>query len=301
MARKPKRKKSQRAMDEEAKDFMARAIKNFVDQKTFCQSGGNNADGVQQVLDGLSGIIGLYGDPVEKGLGRALTRVTGLSRNVFGRGKKLVDAGLACPRELSSAEKSKDGKGRFCKLARRPHSSGKRKKRNMNFVYDYFHESCPLVEPDKSRPTKGFLGKNLKIVVSGETKKVTCTPRVRYGSKKDLVQCFKEGKEYAAWQKQNPGDKLPDSAVRRCICPCIHASTVTECACKICTEFTKVLQALRKQVTHTPTHTHLQCIYTHPHPCAGNAYSNRIRRMRVPWVQRPCQTRGAAVGFEQPI
>ena len=248
MPRKPKRKKSQRAKDIEAMAYIAKAIKNFVDKKAVRQSGGNNPDGVQHILDSLGGIICMYGDPKEKGLARALRRVSGLSKNALQRGQELADMGLACPEVLGSAEKGKEGSGKYCRLKRAPHSSGKRKKRDLTFVYDYYHVSCPSVVVDKSRPTKGYLGRNLKIKINGVTVKVTCTPRIRYGSKKDLVRTFKKSEEYDTWKKQNPGEELPDSTVRRCICPCIHGSIVTECACKICTEFTKVLEALHKQV-----------------------------------------------------
>ena len=235
---------SQGQLDAQATRWVMASIKKYMSQET-CRTQGNRPEHLQQMLDSVCGMLTAFGPP-DKGLTAAVMRVTGIRKNQWNRGCTLQDD--AAPLNLSAK------KNTGLKRRRAPQSFGPKQKRNMRWVYDWFHEHCDLVTPDKSRPAK-LKGVRVRKTIGDEVIRVECVPHIRTGHKKDLVDNFFKSDAYRLWQKENEGDALSERAVQHCICPCIKTSAVNECACRICTEFGHALEAwhLQRKKWHTKT------------------------------------------------
>lgn len=232
-----KKKQSQNALDNAAKTWFAAKFKAFFEEAhSKVNQRGNNPLQIQKMQDMVSAIM-CHSGPVPGGLKSAIRRVTGVTKSMLDRGDKLREEGKTCTDSLR--------KNVECHVKRSPHSFGKRKKRDLMFVYEWFHHECPLVYPNKTRP-QAYKGRLARIKINGQTLKVTCVPAYRDGTKADLVQSFLSSPRYKAWQIENNGDSLPSSSIQRCICPCMQPAQVNECACKMCTEFSAVLTAWDK-------------------------------------------------------
>ena len=144
---------------------------------------------------------------------------------------------------FSSPKRIIDGK--ICHLKRSPHTRGKRKPKDQRWIYNWFHNNCDKVTPDKSRP-QVLKGKRVSILLNGNRHKVKCVRHVMEGHKLELVKSFLSSAEYKQWQSDNDGESLTPHFVQTCICPCMSKAKVNECACKICTEFTSALTALKQ-------------------------------------------------------
>jgi len=226
------------SQDRKAEQWVTKKLREFMEAKREeYAKGGNNAKEVQSVMDVLSGVMMMNGPP-PKGMKSALRRVTGFTKAMLTRGDALGKEGRSNPAELK--------KGAVCKLKRSPHSSGKRKKRDMLWVYHWFHNECPLVSPDKSRKEE-MKGRLSTIKIDGRKISVTCRRSVVDGDKNDMVQSFLASSDYKQWLVENPGDELAKSSVQKCICPCMSKAKVNECSCKICSEFQSALGAWHKQ------------------------------------------------------
>lgn len=210
---------------------------------------GNNPIELQKAMDSLSAAV-FHNGPPPAGLKSAIKRVTGMTKSMMDRGITMSKQCLSSPAEMK--------KGKACYVKRSPHTSGKRKKRDLGWVYDWFHTSCPLVYPDKTRPC-AMKGRKARIVISGELKKVTCVKHCAEGNKVDLAQCLLSSPEYKQWQVKNDGDSIPLSSIQKCICPCISQAKVNQCSCKTCTEFAAVLSAWEKQRTEWHNETPCKC------------------------------------------
>lgn len=143
-------------------------------------------------------------------------------------------------------------------MSNAPHThqaSGKDKISN-GFGWVWFHNHCHLVTVDKTRPEQ-YKGKQITVVLNGETHKVICSHHEMDGTHEDLVAAFLESPEYQQWKKENPGEEIAALYAKKCICPCIRKAQVNECACRTCTEFSAALGALRKQ--HKEWHAEEEC------------------------------------------
>lgn len=161
----------------------------------------------------------------------AVTRVLGITRQQQTRGLALL------------RENSTEGNLQLC-IPRQAHSYGKKAKKDLDFVYRWFHEDCDLVEIDKSR-RNAYSRKLAKV--AGKQRRLTCQRRIMNATKTQLAQNFLESATYATWTQTHPGMALQIRTVRACICPCMKEATLTECACPCCVEFRYLIKAWREQ------------------------------------------------------
>lgn len=124
-------------------------------------------------------------------------------------------------------------------LRRKPQSSGPKALLDLDFVYDWFHDSCPLVEVDKS---KRNTYKGRRIRCANKIRVIYCDRKVRNGLKKDLVRSFLASDVYKDWMKRT-GRCIGEKTIASCICFCIKEAKHNECVCKICVQFRYLLKA----------------------------------------------------------
>ena len=109
---------------------------------------------------------------------------------------------------------------------------------DLDWVYNWFHESSPDVEPDK---TVKWNYKRKKILCAGKTRMIECRPRVLTCSRTEAAHNFMKSDVYL-----RSGVTLHHANVMSCICHCTKAAKREECSCPICTEFTEALTAYHR-------------------------------------------------------
>ena len=146
-------------------------IRNIRSYMTNTSTAGNKSEAVQLIRDVLSSVI-MSTEIQDERLGQAVNRVCGVPVLQQNRGSKLND-------ERESTIRA------GITIKRAPPSHGPKAKLDLDFVYDYFHHQCPLVEVDKSRKGK-YTRKT--VVCAGKKRKLTCQRRVMSGTRKELVK-----------------------------------------------------------------------------------------------------------------
>ena len=165
----------------------------------------------------------------------AMTRVLGITQKQQRRGLSLVQ-------ENATNEKLNEKLTLF--IPRHAHSHGSKAKKDLDFVYRYFHDDCDLVEIDKSRRNEY---QRKLVIVAGKTRRLNCQRRIMKATKIQLTQHFLDSAVYSTWMKHHHGMVLPAKTVQACICPCMKPATLVECACPTCVEFRYLIQAWREQ------------------------------------------------------
>jgi hypothetical protein len=229
----------QETADRRAATWALRQLRVFMEKISGTyRSGGNVPAGVHQIKNVLSAAF-LHSGPPPDGLLSAFMRVTGFSRSMVQNGSAIAQSDAMTKVHLKK-------ESQILKMQRAPHSHGKRKRQDWTWVWEWFHKHCPLVDFDKSRNIQ-LKGRNLKIVINGESRNVTCPRMFAEATKTELVESFFASPEYAEWQASNPQSTLGQSSVQRLICPCIQSAKISECSCKICTEFINALKSWEEQ------------------------------------------------------
>ena len=186
----------------------------------------------QTALDCVSAAI-MSEEIASRRLSSALTRNFGITRKQQLRGLSLL------------RHTAKSGKIQL-RIPRQAHSYGAKAKKNLDFVFRWFHDDCPLIEIDKTR-RNAYRKKIVKV--AGKRRRLSCQRRIMNATKCQAAQSFLQSAAYASWKKQNPSMSLPLKTVQRCICACMKPATVTECACPTCVEFRYLIKAWRQQRT----------------------------------------------------
>ena len=89
---------------------------------------------------------------------------------------------------------------------------------DLDVPLNYFHEGCPLVEPDKSK-MQPWRNKNVKVC--GAYRRMSCHPRLRKGTKAMLVDDYFMSDVCHQYEALNPGVSLTSARAMSCICPCM--------------------------------------------------------------------------------
>jgi len=113
---------------------------------------------------------------------------------------------------------------------------------DLEFIYDWFHDESPDVEPDK---TTKFTYKRKRCFCAGAQRDLKCTKKVLTCSVTEAVQHCMESDVFRA-----KGVSLHPKNVAACICPCIKPAKRHECVCPICNEFIEALTAYHRSRTH---------------------------------------------------
>ena len=115
----------------------------------------------------------------------------------------------------------------------------------MRFVFDWFHNECPLVELNKDRPArlkdrKQFekYGRNME--------RLTCEHHIMNGNVAEIAQSFSDSQTYNERQMKVHGFKMSLKTVETMIRPCMRQSDGCDCTCDKCSEITLVLKGLRE-------------------------------------------------------
>ena len=183
----------------------------------------------QTFLDVLSQTM-MSQEIIDRRLQCSVERVVGLNRRQQIQGLQLLEA------ERKSGVKES-------RIKRQAHSHGPKTKKNLDFVFDWFHNDCPMVQVDKSRKTKY---KNYTVTCAGKKRVLCCEPHILTGTKFEVAKCFLASDVYSNWRK-NTGFELPQKAVESCICVCMKQATIHECCCPVCVEFRFLLEAWESQ------------------------------------------------------
>jgi hypothetical protein len=191
----------------------------------------------QTMLDCISAAV-MSPQLVDLRLMSAVSRSVGLSRRQQTRGLGL--------RKLREERESL-----VLRVPRAPHSFGSKAKKDLDWVYDWFHNECNLVEVDKSKRNK-YRRKIAKV--AGKIRKLTCQRRVMTGTKLQLVSAFISSDVYSNYTNRT-GMTIGERTVEGCICPCIKEATLLDCVCPMCVEFRYLLKAwhTQRQVWHQAT------------------------------------------------
>lgn len=218
--------------DERAGKLMLRNIRAFI--RGVSSSQGTKPKEIQSMIDIVASVI-MSEDMVSVGLGSAIMRVSGMSRVQQARGLKLQKENQRTVQE--GGLELKTG------IKRQAHSIGPRSKLDLDWVYDWFHEDCDIIEIDKSRKHSY---KNKKITCAGKTRRIVCQRRVVNGLKKDAVDCLMASAEYKNHTKRL-GRDINRKTLEQCICRCMKEAKPVECACSMCVEFRYALSAWDSQ------------------------------------------------------
>lgn len=129
-------------MTPEEKDARVRdiAVQNIRSMFLTSSAPGNRVKSSQEILHVISSVVMSKVIASER-LGKAVERVFGISKKQRGRGINLNHSRSNC---LTPG----------ITLRRKPQSSGPKALLDLDFVYDWFHEECPLVEVDKRSETQ---------------------------------------------------------------------------------------------------------------------------------------------------
>ena len=114
---------------------------------------------------------------------------------------------------------------------------------DLDFVYEWFHNDCPIVELDKSSERK-FKRKGFQC--AGKKRKLFFQRRIMNGLKKDLVKSFTNSDVYKELQRQN-NRSIGERTIQSCICLCMKPTKYNQCVCTVCVQFRYLLSAWHKQ------------------------------------------------------
>jgi hypothetical protein len=156
-------------------------------------------------------------------LGAALQRVFGITKEQRRRRewrKQLLD-------------------GRPMAVARMPASSGPAAPKDLEFLVEYFHFKCSLVEPDKER---AFKYTRKTAVIRGQQRKIMCHRKLLLGTRQEAAEEAKRSSIVQEWEARN-NEPLSLAVIQSCICACIRQATVRQCVCKYCTSMSYRLTA----------------------------------------------------------
>ena len=192
---------------------------------------GNLSTEEQTILDVLSAAM-MSDRILELKLMSSVLRIVGLSRTQQYRGLELIQKRK---KDSTNEEKTKLA----IRIKRQPHSHGPKSKKSLDFIFNWFHNDCPLVEVDKSRKSSY---KNYMVQCAGKKRKLTCQLHVLNGTKFEAAKSFLASDVYRNWQKQT-GLEIPHKTVQSCICVCMKQATIHECCCPVCVEFKYLLKA----------------------------------------------------------
>jgi len=199
-------------------------LDNIRTRCTEMQGGqGNNPILHQQRLDALAWFV-CSQEVVDRRLVSAVQRVIGLSAKQQQR------------QLLQNFESSV-----IC-LPRQPHSFGVKARQDTDAIYRWFHEDCPLVEPDKSRD---FQYRRKNMMFEGKKRRVECQRNILNGTKREAAVSFSDSAFGKQWMQDNT--YMSVQRIQTYICPCITTASVRECSCPVCVEFEYKLKAWHDQ------------------------------------------------------
>ena len=166
----------------------------------------------------------------------AMERVFAVSREQQDRALKKLEVQATSGKPVCAAvllPRASAKSGRFARL-----------QPALDEIVKYFHEDCPLVEVDKSKPDP-YTGR-FAFRVAGKLVKLTCRRMVTSGTKQDLVAHLK-GSAFYAGLLLKIGRTINDKKLESCVCHCMQMKHVTECACSQCTEFKIMIDCWHQQ------------------------------------------------------
>ena len=204
--------------DDEARDLV---VANLLQTLLNNKSGkGAKTKEQQERLDVLA--MAMMSEEIRaRRLQSAVTRVFGMSRAQQDRGLTLLGM------------QAKDPAKPILTMPKMGHSFGPKAKVDLDFVYDWLHNDCPLIEPDKSKEQSHL---NKLIHCAGKDRRINCQRRILNATKKNAADVFLQSDVYHSWQRKM-GRSLPLKTVESCFCFCIKDATTKECVCTVCTEF----------------------------------------------------------------
>ena len=182
--------------------------------------GGTRQKAAQQALHTLAAAV--HSDEV--GNVAAACRMTGLSRRMWENGQKLRQQNTSADGAPADGAVSLGGE-----------RATRADKKDLQFLYDWFHKDSPDVEPDKSVK---WNYKRKKVYCAGEWRMITCRPNILTCSVAEATQHAMESDAY-----KRCGYTLHPKTVAGCICNCIKPVKREECACPTCAEFVEALVA----------------------------------------------------------
>lgn len=165
-----------------------------------------------------------------KGFVKRAMRLTGFSRAYIKSGMKKYKQNRARARRTSESNEV---------TQERSDSLGSRR-----WIYDWFHEECPLVELNKDRPAK-LKGRKSFKKDGHKLEKLYCEHHLLNGNKAEVAQTFLESAAYKDRQSKDPSFKMCAKTVEKSICACMKQSNGCDCTCDKCAEITALLEGLR--------------------------------------------------------
>ena len=121
------------------------------------------------------------------------------------------------------------------------------------WIWDFFRESCSLVEVDKAAASRRFTGRRKfkKNCVGMEA--VTCEQRLRMGTKDGLILEFKPRKVFDKYVEGYSGFTIRDEVVGTMICDCIKPAAGNDYCCIYCfqPEIVHLLRGLKQAYDST--------------------------------------------------
>lgn len=220
------------AHDEKALYLLLRNLRNFVSNRST--GAGTKTKEHQQQLDTIAAAM-ISTDIFDGKLVSAVERLTGFTRVQQHRGLNLAEQN----RQLLMQANDKQLLG----IKRKANASGSRSKLDLDWIYKWFHEDCPLVDVDKTRRQ---CYKRKLFSFNGTQRRLDCQRRIISGKKQDAIKSFLESDKYSHWLRQT-GRTIHPKTVGSCICPCIKEAKPVECACPVCVEFRYLLSAWNEQ------------------------------------------------------
>ena len=225
----------------------------------------------QAILDVIASVV-MSKDIKDERLEGSVARVFGMSEKQRKRGRTLNHSRSNC---LSPA----------ITLRRKPQSSGPKAKLDLDFVINWFHEDCPLVELDKGRRNT-YKGRRIRC--GNEIRFIYCQRRIRNGLKKYLVQSFLVSDVYKDWNKRT-GRTISEKTIASCICFCIKEAKINECVCTICVQFRYLLKAwdMQRKVWHATPCSCRGCVSSKFKDYMGASQSSSAFKSAILCGQRP--------------
>ena len=99
------------------------------------------------------------------------------------------------------------------------------------WIWDYFHESCSLVEVDKTAASMRFNFKGRrKFKKNGvDTEAMTCEQRLCMGTKEDLILEFKLSNVSEKCVGEHPDFTIFDEVIGTMVCDCAKPAVENDC------------------------------------------------------------------------
>ena len=177
--------------------LMLCSLKSYVCTALACPSGGTRHTECQASLDTIAAAV--HSDDLSaNNMMSEARRQSGLTKGMQQKGKLLREKNDAATAASVAAS-----------VPRAVRSD----KVDLEFVYDWFHNESPDVEPDK---TTKFCYKRKRCFCAGKQRDLKCTRKVLTCSVGEAVQHFMEGDVY-----RNRGVSIHPKNIAACICPCI--------------------------------------------------------------------------------